>query len=104
MLQLTLHVSMFQEKLRIFCLGTCLCNLCLLVPSSKEVLQKVAAGHEEAFQRVLEEEDGGLQLLVLLLLLLDLGLQRVAEGLGPCAVEVEFRLVLLLLGFSHLDS
>ena len=50
------------------------------------------------------EEDGGLQLLGLLLLLLDLGLQRIAEGLGPCAVEGEFRLVLLLLGFSHLGS
>ena len=37
-------------------------------------------------------------------LLLDLGLQRVAEGLGPCAIEGEFRLVLLPLGFSHLDS
>ena len=75
-----------------------------LVPSSKEVLQKGAAGHEEAFQRVLEEEDGSLQLLGLLLLLLDLGLQRVAEGLGPCAIEGEFKLVHLLLGFSHLDS
>ena len=59
-----------------------MCNFCLLVPSSKEVLQKGAAGHEEAFQRVLEEEDGGLQLLGLLLLLLDLGLQGIAEGLG----------------------
>ena len=51
-----------------------------------------------------KKEDGGLQLLGLLLLLLDLGLQRVAEGLGPCAVEGEFRLMLLLLCFSHLDS
>ena len=65
---------------------------------------KGAAGRCEAFQGVLAEEDGDLQLLGLLLLLLDLGLQRVAEGLGPCAVEGEFRLVLLLLGFSHLDS
>ena len=65
---------------------------------------KGAAGRYKAFQDALEEEDGSLQLLGLLLLLLDLGLQRVAEGLGPCAVEGEFRLVLLLLGFSHLDS
>jgi len=63
--------------------------LCLLVPSSKEVLQKGAGGHEEAFQRVLEEEDGGLQPLGLLLLLLDLGFQGVAEGLEPSAVGEE---------------
>ena len=44
-----------------------------------------------------------LQLLGLLLLLLDLGFQRVAKRLGPCAVEGEFRLVLLF-GFSHLGS
>ena len=44
-----------------------------------------------------------LQLLGLLLLLLDLGLQKVAKRLGPCAVEGEFGLVLLL-GFSHLGS
>ena len=69
-----------------------------------EVLQKGASGHWQAFQRAIEEEDGGLQLLGLLLLLLDLGLQRIAEGLGPCAIEGEFRLVLLLLGLSHLDS
>ena len=89
-----------------FCLSICLCIFCfcLLVPSSKEVLQKSASGHWQAFQRVLVEEDGGLQLLGLLLLLLDLGLQRVAEGLGPCAIEGEFGLVLLLHGFSHLDS
>ena len=39
---------------------------------------KGAAGRYEAFQCVLAEEDGGLQLLGLLLLLLDLGLQKVA--------------------------
>ena len=76
------------------------CVIFVLVPSSKEVLQKGASGHWQAFQRVLAEEDGGLQLLDLLLLLLDLGLQRVAEGLGPCATEGEYGLVLLLLGFS----
>ena len=34
----------------------------------------------------------------------DLGLQRIAKGLGPCTVEGEFRLVLLLLGFSPLAT
>ena len=81
-----------------------MCNFCSLVPSSKEVLQKGAAGHEEAFQRVLEEEDGGLQLLGLLLLLLDLRPQGIAEGLGQGTDEGESGLALLLLGFSHLDS
>ena len=37
-----------------------------------------------------------LQLLGLLLLLLDLRLQRVSKGLGPCALEGESRTVLIL--------
>ena len=43
---------------------------------------KGAAGRYKAFQNVLEEEDGSLQLLGLLLLLLVLALQGIAEGLG----------------------
>ena len=75
-----------------------------IFPSLMEVLQKGAAGHWEAFQRALGEEDGGLQLLGLLLLLLDLRPQGIAEGLGQGTDEGESRLALLLLGFSHLDS
>ena len=43
---------------------------------------KGAAGRYKAFQDVLEEGDGSLQLLGLLLLLLVLALQGIAEGLG----------------------
>ena len=43
---------------------------------------KGAARRYNAFQDVLEEEDGSLQLLGLLLLLLVLMLQAIAEGLG----------------------
>ena len=76
----------------------------VFIPPSQEVLQKDAAGTSEAFQGVFEEGDGGPQFLGLLLLLLDLGLQGVAEGLGPGAVGGESGLVLLLPGFSHLGS
>ena len=65
---------------------------------------KGAAGRSEAFQGVLEEEDGGLHLVGLLLLLLDLRLQGTAEGLGQGTDEGESGLALLFLGFSHLDS
>ena len=65
---------------------------------------KGAAGRCEAFQGVLAEEDGDLQLLGLLLLLLDLRPQGIAEGLGQGTDEGESGLALLLLGFSLLDS